>query len=298
MKVLMMNRPRESWVGGDMVQMDATMRELAARGHEVKFSDVCDPALFRWADIVHLWNASMDWTFFQWAEAHGCGCKVVCSTIYHDIDRFLSFKSQQRMLNGLDAIICLCDGEVDRIKIRHNIDADKVHIIPNGIEEFFFADSGGAPLDFALTVGRIEEFKGQRYVAEVCRDMRYQYICIGDGDKEEVELLKSLGAVVIPSLPREDLVQYYARCFAYVLASQNEIFPLTVLEALAQRKKIILTEESCWFPEGSISCKHGDKISIRNAFNQLQYAKPLDVGGMKWPEVARQIEEVYQCVLQ
>lgn len=297
LKVLMMNRPENTWIGGDMVQLKATARELYKLGHEVDFGS--NPQFHKEdiaeADIVHLWNLSMPWTFCQYVDAKKARKKIIISTIYHATDRFISWEHQQWMINGADALIFLCPGEVERVRAILNVPQEKVHIIPNGIEDYWF-ESFKSEDDFILTVGRLEEFKGQRDVAIACKELGLKYVCIGDG--EDAELLRELGAEVISSINRPDLVRYYARCKAFVLASCNEIFPLSVMEAGAQDKPIVLTDESLWQPDGALNCKYQDVESIKTAIVQALTGKgKIDVSDCMWDRVALQVEAVYHDVL-
>lgn len=297
LKILMMNRPEESWIGGDMVQLKATARELDKLGHEMGFGS--NPQFARKeiaeADIVHLWNLSMPWTFCQYVDAKKARKKIVISTIYHITDQFVPREHQQWMVDGADALIFLCPGEVERMREVLNVPQEKVHIIPNGIEDYWFEGFKSSD-DFVLTVGRLEEFKGQRAVAQACKELGLRYVCIGDGD--DAEVLKGLGAEIIPSMNRPDLVRYYAQCKVFVMASCNEIFPLSVMEAGAQDKPIVLTEGSLWQPDGVLNCKHKDVESIKTAIVQALTGKgKIDVSDCMWDKVALQVEAIYKDVL-
>lgn len=301
MKILFQNRKESLWVGGDMIQLRKTLEALKKLNVDVDFfpeSYILTPEEMKKYDIVHLWNFSMMWTKYQLWVARKHKIPVVCSMIYHEGDNFIPYPLQQVMLNELSAQIYLTESEKERVKRRLTPVGD-TYVIPNGIDEFWFKDIDIPKERIVLTVGRIEPNKGQLAVARACEKMKIPYICVGECEDEEYrkELL-SHNALLIGKKSPEELIKYYAKAKVFALVSKAEIFPLTVMEAMAQNCQIVLTDTSEWKPD-VVYAKYGDENSIKNA---IKFAISDDkkyrnyVRQFTWDSVAMQLLEIYNKI--
>lgn len=305
MKILYQNREKNSWIGGDMIQLQRTMEEIEKLGHFVEFNDqpLIRPALrLREFDIVHTFNFQMLWTKYQIWAGHNAKKKVVCSMIFHDTDAFVSYEEQQIMADYLDALIFLTDGEAELAKKRLKIDEKKIYIIPNGIEEFWFEKQDIDPTiePFVLTVGRLDRTKGQLETAKACRKLGIRYVNIGEViDGEYAKKCELFGMASLPPMEREKLVRFYSACSVFVLASNREVMPLTVMEAGAQAKPIVLTK-NCEWDIPVFRCKNtkesiADNISLALAQKNNFIIRDI-VKEMTWDKVALQIEKIYNDI--
>jgi glycosyltransferase involved in cell wall biosynthesis len=306
MKVLFINRPKESWVGGDYVQMERTAEELRKLGVEVDISEtpLISPAMKMMEyDIVHVWNFSMTWSKFGvWAGAKWKR-KVVASMIYHEGETFVPFPHQQVMLDHTDACVFLSNTEIDRVRRHLKIKESQIHVIPNGIDSFFFKGKRADKQDKVLTVGRIEADKGQLGVAKACKELGIPYLCIGSiQDKGYADLLRAEGALLFTSLPQKELIPYYAECKVHALISKAEIFPLTAMEAGAQGCNLVLTTHCEWKPEGEEYAEYDNVETIKDAITKAM-AKPYNeklktnLKKMTWKKVAKSVKKVYENIL-
>lgn len=308
MKVLFQNRPKEQWQGGDMIQLEKTQQALLDKGIEVYFNDepLFSPALLlQTFDIVHTWNFSMEWTKFQIWAAKKHGRKIVCSMIYHETDRFVEYDLQQIMLDACDACIFLSQGEVERVKRHLKIDESKIHIIPNGIDAWWFnpTTEKNKHGKYVLTVGRVEGAKGQLAVSEACKQLGIKYLCAGEIIEADIaKKIHENGGVILGKLTPEGLKPLYKHAKAMVLASQHEIFPLSVMEAGSQSTNIVLTEGSEWKDIPNVElCKFGDVESIKSAIEKA-ISKPKNtefrdkLKTMTWSSVADQILSIYSKI--
>lgn len=305
MKVLFQNRPKDLWIGGDMIQLEKTMEALAKKGIEVEFNDqgIYTPALrYRSFDIIHLFNFSMQWTRSQLYIARMHKKPVVCSMIYHESDQFVPYKHQQIMIDHIDSAIFLAPTELERVKRHLKIKDEIVSYIPNGIDKMFFKKvqrSVDIPR-FALTVGRIEPHKGQLHVAQACKELGITYICIGErSDQDYARLCEKAGAFIEKPKTPEQLIKFYAQCAVYVLASRAEVMPLTVMEAGAQGKNIVLTDHCEYDFPNTVSCEYGNKESIKKSIQEAlkkPYNQVLEdqLREMTWDKVADQLINIYK----
>ncbi|MFA5185365.1 MAG: glycosyltransferase family 4 protein [Patescibacteria group bacterium] len=267
MKVLFQNRPKGSWIGWDMVQLEKIMEAVKKLGVEVEFNDqpVYSPALaYRHFDIVHVFNFSMDWTKYQILTASIQNKPVVASMIYHEAEEYVSYPEQQELLNYVYPVF-LSTTEIERVKRHLTFDNAKATVIPNGIDKFWFKKvSVNERPPFVLTVGRIEPSKGQFGAAEACKKMDMSYVMIGERkDEAYAKACEAYGAIWLPPMKPDELIKQYAACSVFCLPSKAEIFPLTVMEAGAQGKPIVLTDNCEWKESGATLCKWHDSDSSR-----------------------------------
>lgn len=307
MKVLFQNRPKDSWIGGDMIQLEKTMEAVAKLGVDVEFngSPVYLPALkYRHFDIVHVFNFSMDWTKYQIITASAQKKPVVCSMIYHESEEYVPYPEQQKLLDYIKAAVFLTPTEKERVRRHLTLDESKAHIIPNGIDPYWFTPVlVGKDIDpYVLTVGRVEPSKGQLGASKACSRIGIKYLMVGERkDEAYAKECESHGAIWNPPLPPKELIKLYASCSVYCLPSKAEVFPLTVMEAGAKGKPIVLTDNCEWKESGSIPCKWHDVDSIEQAIRtaSLQGENPLKekLRSMTWDDVGKQYLTLYQSLL-
>lgn len=308
MKVLFQNRPRDQWVGGDMMQLDYTRQALKELGQETDFNDqpLFSPAMLLGDyDIVHLWNFSMPWTKYQVWAAKRQGCKLVCSMLYHDTEHFTPYGMQQIMVDNLDAMIFLTKGELNRARRHLTIPDEKVHFIPNGIERHW-ATTHKKPFnekDYILTVGRLDGTKGQLETAKACKNLGLTYICVGERLVEEYAVsCEQEGAVILPPRPHKDLIPVYDNAKLFVLASHSEIFPLTVMEAGARALNIVLTDTCEWTNIPQVTwCVYKSVKSIQEAIVKALKKKRNSefksiLKSMSWEKVGESVLDVYKTL--
>lgn len=299
MKILFQNRDRESWIGGDMIQLDMTKKYLEKLGFKTVFSHkmVADPEDILDADWVHCFNFSMPWTKYQIWNAKKCGKKVAVSMIYHETDDFVDYPTQQAMINEVDAAIFLTEGELERARRHLTILDSIVHIIPNGIESWWFDEPKVVRPNQVLTVGRLDANKGQLTIAQACRKLNLNYTCIGENSRYG-ELVKMEGAKVLSPMKQEDLKAYYAGCKVYAQVSYKEVMPLTCMEAGSQAKNIVLTKGCEW----DIPCERAEYNNVDEICTALQksllkgpnLAFQSQLRQMTWESVAERLKKIYE----
>ena len=300
MKVLFQNRKKSYWTGGDYIQMEKTAEALRVLGVEVDISEeqVVSPETIEKYDLVHLWNFSMIWTKYQLWVARKHKKPVVCSMIYHESDQFIPYNLQQIMLNELSAQIYLTESEKERVARRLK-PTGKSYVIPNGLDEFWLTEVNLPKENIVLTTGRIEPSKGQLAVARACKKLEIQYYCAGEiQDEAYGKELKEAGAILLGKLEPQELIKWYARTRTLALVSKAEIFPLSVMEAMAQGCQILLTTTSEWKPDVNYA-NFGDENSIIGgitlAMGQEKEYRDY-IKQFTWKNVALSLKLIYESI--
>jgi glycosyltransferase involved in cell wall biosynthesis len=141
---------------------------------------------------------------------------------------------------------------VDRLR-QLGTAADRLHVMRNGVDldRFAVLDSGvmrsqlgiqGAPV--VLSVGNLQEHKGQRLVVQAFALLRQQQpgaslLIVGDGpDRSTLERQIAAAGLkdavtLVGAVPNTELAQWYSASDVLVLASSREGWPNVLLEAMA-----------------------------------------------------------------
>ena len=304
MRILMVNREKNMWQGGDYFQLEETAKALRSLGHEVEISEqaIYTPAIkYRNFDLIHAWNFSMPWTPYQLGLAFMYHKPTVCSMIYHDREDFVKFTDQQDMANRIDEAIFLNKGEVKRFKDKLEIDDKKISIIPNGIDQFWFKKV--KTIDsrpYVLTVGRVEPHKGQLAVAKACKELGIKYLMVGENiDTGYLKECEDAGAIWEDKKTKEELIKIYANCACFVLNSKAEVQPLTIMEAGAQAKNIVRTKGCLWDVLNAFTVDCDDIEQLKEAISLAMVAEPNKelrdwLKEYTWEKIAKQLEKIYK----
>lgn len=303
MNILMQNRDPELWQGGDMIQLQSSLLSLRKKGINVDFNSqalVSNPLMLRLYDVIHLFNFSMGWTKYQLWAAKKQNRKVIISMIYHQSEQFIPYRQQQIMIDSADKLIFLNEGEVERARKNLKIPDEKIVIIPNGIDDFWFQDlKSDNEEKFVLTVGRIEQSKGQLATAKACKELGIKYIMVGEPTSPKyLKECKKEGAIYNPPLEPKDLIKMYASCSVFALASRSEVMSLACMEAMAQNCNVVLTDHSEWKPKGISYCEFDNVESIKKAIKRELKREKTDkrktIKKYTWDKVADDLIKVYE----
>lgn len=305
-KVLMVNRPKSNWIGGDFIKLEKVSEALRKLDVEVDIYELETLGMEAWFgvdryDIVHTWNFSMPWSKYAIWLGGKKKRKLVASMIYHDTEAFIPYDLQQIMLDHLDAAIYETETEIERVE-RHLIPKNS-YILPNGLDSWWFEPTKEkVPLsEFVLTVGRIEPNKGQLEVAQACKELGMTYVCIGEASVPEyAQKCAAEGAIIYPGLSQEKLKAWYKACSVYVQASSTETWGMAVDEAGSQGAKLVVSTgfERKNIP-GAVYCEHGKRQSITEAIQQAvsrkrdkRFQKQLQE--RSWDQYAEELTEIYK----
>lgn len=197
---------------------------------------------------------------------------------------------------------------------------EKSSFIPNGIDppmittnQDFLKEHGLLPGKYILSVGRITQEKGfhtliQAFEASGIQDMKLVIAGSMDHKSPYMNQLIDLAGelpVVFPGYVFGDaLAQLYANAAMYVLASENEGFPLVLLEAMSYGCNVLASDipgahlvklpDQNYFPVGDYKIL-GNKLK-ENVYESSK--ANYDLAEFSWKKIALQtmrvLEEVYR----
>ena len=171
-------------------------------------------------------------------------------------ERFLLYTQMRFVTGGVDRYIAVSEGVARQLSRSLPIPASKIRVVHNGIAVESFERPGDTKLrskfrgaverPIVLTIARLEEQKGIRYLLEAAaRVPEALFVLAGEGSERgrlEAQARKSgLEDRIIFLGYREDIADLLASCDLFVLPSLFEGFPLAILEAMAAGKPVITT---------------------------------------------------------
>ncbi|MCA9379203.1 glycosyltransferase family 4 protein [Candidatus Dojkabacteria bacterium] len=229
----------------------------------------------------------------------------------------------------IDLYIALLESEKQTVMQRFRLPSEKVVVIPNGIQDLYYENDGSAesfyqeweinPQDWDLIVGtasRLNFVKGLQNLQYAVRDLpRVLFVFVG-GDDGYGENLRKMYAkypnVIFTEhyLPSEELKNFYRAIDLFLLPSVYEPFGMTVVEAMAQGKLVLATnnggppeilpqgtgevldpaDQQLWKERIAYYAEHKHEINIRG-----EVSRSL-AGAYTWGHVISQIDEAYRGI--
>lgn len=272
--------------GGLQIQLRETLAALNRLGPRLQ-AKLVDPATTRLdqLDVVHVF-AAINGNDRVVETARDQGVPVVLSPLVPPgwdrasgtrarvADRLLgnftrwnvhsSYAQMRRALQQASLVIALGDQEKRAIREGFLIDDAKVRVLPNGIDSAFFdarpdlfRDRTGIKGPFALMTGAVSPYKNQLGIARVLAALDLPFVVIGDAQERDraylAQLREAAGVRWLGALRHDDplLASAYAAAAVFVLPSQGEVAPLSVMEALAAGTPVVMTEDSALELPGS-----------------------------------------------
>jgi glycosyltransferase involved in cell wall biosynthesis len=191
---------------------------------------------------------------------------------------------------------------------------ERIHVVPNGVEDVFFQSTPVPRGKWLLCTGTIAQVKRVVEVAEAAILAKTPIWFVGrpfsDSDayvQRFLELARGHGEFIRyegPIADRARLAQIYREARGFVLLSQYEGLSLSALEAAACQCPLLLSDQP-WaratFQSAASYCSpKSSATETARALRQFYDAAPslpLPAKPMSWTEVARKLKTVYETVL-
>jgi len=161
----------------------------------------------------------------------------------------LSVLLEKMCLKVADVCVVAAPADREYIKRVHGIDGRKIRVVPNYVDTEVFRPMPEIEKEAGLIcfVGRLSPQKNVETFFEACRGLKHiRLLVIGDGELRDIlrERAESFGLNIEfhRRVPNKELPLYLSRAQAFVLPSNYEGCPKTLLEAMACELPVIGTD--------------------------------------------------------
>lgn len=195
---------------------------------------------------------------------------------------------------------------------------EKSVYIPNGVDpakmtadQQFLEKYELLPEKYILGVGRITPEKGFHTLIEAFKAQQlpgYKLVIAGGVEFESgymqqlTALSKDAQVVFTGAVFGEELAQLYANAGLFVLASENEGFPLVLLEAMSYERNLLVSDipathlialdPADYFPCGDAAAL-GKKLAEKLA---QPATRQYDLSDFHWPNVANEVVDIFRNI--
>lgn len=317
--------------GGSERQIMQTKSALQEIGVETDFVRWWDPA--QSCDVIHfMGRPANDYVTF----AHKVGRKVVVFELLTGpgsrsrselamqkifialcrkfLPAMLTWKLSWDSYSLADACIALTDWEAHLINYLFDVPRERIHVVPNGVEEIFFNSPKTARGKWLVCTATITERKRVLELAEGVVRARTPLWVVGrpysDSDpyaekfiklaKQHPEILRYEGAIS----DRAQIARIYREARGFVLLSAMESLSLSALEAAACECPLLLADlpwARSTFGDRAQYCPLAKSpeptaAALRKFYDAAPSLKPPPKPA-SWGDVARQLQTIYEKVL-
>jgi glycosyltransferase involved in cell wall biosynthesis len=284
MRVAFLNRGRETYPGGDLVALDATMEALRRRGVEcVETGWQADK--IKDFDLAHIFHCNFDWSYGNYKAVIKAGKKYVLTPLFYpDLLSGIDENELNDIFWGASAVIPFSSIEANKFKHIRYVGLD--HIIPNGTSSRFHwhhNSNVSKREDSVLCVSaRGPSDKNVQMVERICAKIQRKFVL----------------AVNQPEIK-------YHLYSIFVNASISERMSLTIGEALCSGCRVLATQENWgneWYP-GIVTFDPCNENRLQHLIlwalnsDHWDYRPNEAARQITWHWVAKQIHQVYEEVL-
>jgi glycosyltransferase involved in cell wall biosynthesis len=320
--------------GGLQTQIEQTKQALESVGVEVEW--------LRWwddkqkGDLIHYFGRAHPGYIRQ---AQGKGIKVVMSELLTGLgSRKTSARMAQKIIMNLargflpkeftarlcwdsyqlsDTSIALTSWEKRLMVEMFSAKPDRVHVVPNGVEDVFFRDPKFkiqiSKSEYLVCTATITERKRVVELAEAAIQAQVPVWVVGEPYSKGDPYYKKFVSVVESSkgfvkyeggiLDRAKMATIYKSASGFVLLSSMESLSLSALEAAAGNCPLLLADlpwARSTFGDGATYCRLGSREQESSALKD--FYKSIDKAPRaplpcRWSEVGAQLKQIYGSLL-
>lgn len=325
--------PLSLMTGGVQVQALATFKALKEQGLNVELFSWC--AEIPPADLYHFVGFPSYLSSLA-ALLHRKGIPYVCTILCgghrsrttlwaarlrHNLNAVLPCRPEyHESVMGADTIVVITHADAAVVRYVFGVPSSRVVVVENGVDERYRLSSpslwrqryGDRP--FVLCVGHIQSRKNQLFLLKVANQSGVPVVLIGavmSGQEEYARHVESeiranavFGGMWLRDLSADDplLVSAYAACQAYILLSHQETQPLSVLEAMAAGKPVLLGDASytreCPFEGLATTSRTQVSVASRDIETLWKHGAASSLpAAFSWGQVAGKLNSVYERAL-
>lgn len=232
----------------------------------------------------------------------------------------LARNEPRQALTRAARVITITEAEAVATHVIFGVEKANIEVVPHGVAAGFFQCVPEAwhrrygSKEFVLCVGAVQPRKNQLLLAQVCNHLQLPLVLLGPvlpgetgyGEQvgEAMRENKSHGGQWLKHLHHEDelLLSAYAACRVVVLLSVAETQPISVLQAMAARKPVLLLKAA--YAQDSLF-RHVPQIVSDEMSAVAEGVKmvwenrtPTELSlDYRWDRVAKRLQEIYREIL-
>jgi len=321
--------PMSLMEGGLQEQAMESYRALVAKGADVELFNWCErkpladiyhfmgfpPYLSKLMELVYLAGRPYVITML-----FGARKRVMLAAIRQRLkSQVLRQRSRYDAVMRASAIVTNLEKDADAASLVYGVDRKRISVVLNGVTDNFFnarpdvwqQQFGDKP--FVLSVGAIQPRKNQLLLLQACNSLRLPVVLLGPilpgcqdyGNKIAVEanINKQFGGQWLTTVRNEDALMpsAFSACRLFALISDAETQPLSVMQAMAARKPILLMKSN--YVTHPLFCKlpliTSHEVGAVAEAIKVQWEKgtPSDCSrDLTWGYVAEQLMEIYKQI--
>ena len=234
---------------------------------------------------------------------------------FKGLGKKILLKSEKRLAKYSDKIITLCENDAKYFKDTYNIDS---FLIPNGVESNIHFLDGNLitkqfdiiPKKYILFLARIVPEKGLHYLIKAFKNIaktNFQLVIAGGSShsslyyNEMVELAGNASNIIFTGFVSGDILsELFSNAFLYVLPSDIEGMPLSLIEALSYKNICLCSNIDELTGIKSSNCyffKHGDVADLQIKLTEIMDNPPRfkeEEIFLPWSRIAEKTINVYE----
>lgn len=248
---------------------------------------------------------------------------IVATQHYGGMSTTLRRRRHRLALRGVQRFIAVSDDCADRLRASLGADASRVVVVHNGIalDRFEPSRTGrqSRTRDTVLTVGRLDEKKGHRFLLDaMARLPDLHLVLAGDGPERAALEARARDLGIDSRIAfvgwRDDVPALLSACDVFVLPSLAEGHPLSVLEAMAAARPVVAsdvggTREAVENGETGLLVPPADPVALADALHAVlgdpSRADAMGAAGrarvqrdFAAPIMARRVTQLYDELLE